>query len=60
MSLFALFFVLLLVVAALVVGAYSHKWLAAKTGAPSNLNAANAVGAAKTAISKVEAEVKKL
>lgn len=43
---------LLLVVVAvvsLVVGAYSHKWLAKETGAPANLTPSNVVSAAKAA-----------
>lgn len=53
----SLLVLLLVFVIGLIVGAYSHKWLAKVTGAPANLTVANAAGAAKTAVKDVAQKV---
>jgi hypothetical protein len=55
----SLFLLILVAIVALVVGAYSHKWLAKVTGAPANI-APTAQGIGSAAASVAETVVKKV
>lgn len=52
-----LLFLALAFLIGLVVGAYSHKWLAKVTGAPANLTAASALATVKADAAAVEKKV---
>lgn len=55
----ALILILLALVIGVVLGAYSHKWLAKETGAPANLSVASASGAVSALVSHGTSEATK-